>query len=403
MSNNSYETLQKNIQNSNISEIEKIKLFKNFIKSKSYKINLMITGATGVGKSSTINALFGYELAKIGVGVDPETMDIKKYEMDNLVLWDTPGLGDGKESDVQHSKKIISKLYETDSNGDLLIDFVLVVLDASSRDLGTSYNLINNIIIPNLGQQPENKILVAINQADVAKKSNNWNFDENKPDETLKKFLDEKVVSVKNRIYEATNLKVEPIYYKAGYKEDFSKQEEPYNISQLLNYIIKLMPTKKRKFEIIEAETTKTNSTRSYDYDNSYSTNILEDIVDTISDVGWGIYDTVTSGCYITTAVCCYYNKPDDCYELTAFRNFRDNWLLNQSDGKDLIKKYYETAPIIVEKINKQINEAEIYINLNNTYLLKCLNFIENNENEKCKETYIDMMNYLYIESNKWN
>lgn len=45
MSNNSYETLQKNIQNSNISEIEKIKLFKNFIKSKSYKINLMITGA----------------------------------------------------------------------------------------------------------------------------------------------------------------------------------------------------------------------------------------------------------------------------------------------------------------------------------------------------------------------
>ena len=72
----------------------------------------MITGATGSGKSSTINALFDMEVAKVGVGVDPETMDIKKYELDNLVLWDSPGLGDGKEADVKHAKNIIEKLYE---------------------------------------------------------------------------------------------------------------------------------------------------------------------------------------------------------------------------------------------------------------------------------------------------
>lgn len=53
----------------------------------------MITGATGSGKSSTINALFNTEVAKVGVGVDPETMDITKYDLDNLVLWDSPGLG----------------------------------------------------------------------------------------------------------------------------------------------------------------------------------------------------------------------------------------------------------------------------------------------------------------------
>ena len=35
----------------------------------------MITGATGSGKSSTINALFNMEVAKVGVGVNPETMD----------------------------------------------------------------------------------------------------------------------------------------------------------------------------------------------------------------------------------------------------------------------------------------------------------------------------------------
>ena len=49
------------------------------------------------------------------------------------------------------AKKMIDKLYEKDENGNLLIDLVLVILDGGSRDLGTSYELINNVIIPNLG------------------------------------------------------------------------------------------------------------------------------------------------------------------------------------------------------------------------------------------------------------
>ena len=58
----------------------------------------MITGATGCGKSSTINALFNIdstnytERAKVGVTPDPETMSIERYELDNLVLWDSPVL-----------------------------------------------------------------------------------------------------------------------------------------------------------------------------------------------------------------------------------------------------------------------------------------------------------------------
>lgn len=52
----------------------------------------MITGATGCGKSSTINAMFNTDVAEVGMGVDPETMDIRKYELDNLILWDENGL-----------------------------------------------------------------------------------------------------------------------------------------------------------------------------------------------------------------------------------------------------------------------------------------------------------------------
>ena len=61
---------------------------------------MLITGATGCGKSSTINALLGIDVARVGYGVDPETMTIGKCDLENLILWDSPGLGDSPEADI---------------------------------------------------------------------------------------------------------------------------------------------------------------------------------------------------------------------------------------------------------------------------------------------------------------
>lgn len=241
-----FDAMQEDIENANIPDSEKAKLMKNLLHLKEQKINLMITGATGCGKSSTINALFDMKVAKVGVGVDPETMEITKYELDNLILWDSPGLGDGKEADNRHAKNIIKKLNELDENNNLLIDLVLVILDGSTRDLGTSYELINNVIIPNLGENKKDRILVAINQADAAMKGRHWDYNTNKPDGELEKFLEEKIVSVKNRIKEGTGIDIEPIYYSAGYKENNEKQCQPYNLSKLLSYIVKFTPKEKR-------------------------------------------------------------------------------------------------------------------------------------------------------------
>lgn len=73
---NIFENMENDIMNADINENEKSKLLKNVMRLKDNKINIMITGATGCGKSSTINALFDTEVAKVGVGVDPETMEI---------------------------------------------------------------------------------------------------------------------------------------------------------------------------------------------------------------------------------------------------------------------------------------------------------------------------------------
>ena len=242
---NIYEAIQDDIMNAAISEEDKKKMLKNVMRLKEQKMNIMITGATGCGKSSTINAMFDTEVAKVGVGADPETMEIEKYELDNLVLWDTPGLGDGKEADNRHAKNIIEKLSEVDENGNALIDLVLVILDGGSRDLGTSYELINNVIIPNLGEDKKDRILVAINQADMAMKGRNWDYEKNEPNGQLVDFLEDKVRSIKDRVYEATGVKIEPIYYCAGCKEG-DRQEKPYNLSKLLYYIVKATPSEKR-------------------------------------------------------------------------------------------------------------------------------------------------------------
>lgn len=240
-----FKKIENSIDSLNISDAEKKTLFEGVLRLKKQKINLMITGATGCGKSSTINAVFKYGIAKVGTGADPETMDIQKYELENLVLWDSPGLGDGKEKDIIHAKGIIKKLNEIDDEGNPLIDLVLVILEGGSRDLGTSYQLINQIVIPNLGENAKDRILVAINQADVAMKGRYWDHENNKPMLELVKFLDEKALSVKRRIKEATGIDVEPIYYSAGYKDEDSEQK-PWNLSKLLFFIVKNTKEEKR-------------------------------------------------------------------------------------------------------------------------------------------------------------
>lgn len=227
-----------------INEQNKTILLRNFAKIKNTKVNILITGATGCGKSSTINALFDTQDAKVGQGVDPETMDIAKYELDNIVLFDSPGLGDGKEADRRHAKNIISKLAELDKENHPIIDLVLVILDGSSRDLGTSFELINNVIIPSLGENTD-RLLIAINQADMAMKGRYWNEQSNTPEPELIKFLDEKVKSTKLRVKEATGVDVEPIYYSAGYK-DGEKEQNPYNLSKLFLHIVQHTKEEKR-------------------------------------------------------------------------------------------------------------------------------------------------------------
>lgn len=206
-------------------------------------LDIMVTGVTGAGKSTTLNSFFQKEVAKVGEGVDPETMELDSYSLNEVIrLWDTPGLGDGIEADKIHSKKIVNLLYKTyhlENKEYGWIDNVLVILEGSARDMGTTYKLLNEVIIPNF---QDKRILIAVNQADMAMKGRNWNHQINQPNNVLKDFLEEKVLSIQKRVKEATGVEIKkPIYYSGKYN---------YNVKELFNSIIDSIPSERRELKL---------------------------------------------------------------------------------------------------------------------------------------------------------
>ena len=206
-------------------------------------LDVLVVGGTGAGKSSTINALFEKEVAKIGRRCDPETVDISSMELNELMrFWDSPGLGDNVASDKKYSKDLVDLLYREyslDDNRYGLIDTVLVILDGSGRDMGTVYRLLNEVVVPNF---QVDRVLVAINQADMAMKGRHWNENMNCPDSVLLDFLEEKAASVRDRLSEATGVRIsKPICYSA---------ERGYNVEKLLDMVIDNMPRERRRLMV---------------------------------------------------------------------------------------------------------------------------------------------------------
>lgn len=83
------------------------------------------------------------------------------------------------------------------------------------------------------------------------------------------------------------------------------------------------------------------------------------------------------TGCYLTSACLQHFQNEfdDNCEELTILRWFRDNYVT-----KDDIKHYYETAPIIVEAINKIDKCEKIYEYIYEHVVLACVEAIKNGD-----------------------
>lgn len=204
-------------------------------------IDVLLIGATGVGKSSTLNALFGDEVARVGMGVEPETQQISAYELNDYIRFhDSAGLGDSPEADARHARNITAELMRDCGRSDVygqpyaFIDLVLVVLDGSSRDLGTTFQLLESVVLRAI--EPE-RVVVAINQADMAMKGRHWQ--DGAPEPLLRAFLEEQALSVQARILQSTGLSImRPVYYSA---------REGYKVDALFEHLLAHLPCQRRK------------------------------------------------------------------------------------------------------------------------------------------------------------
>jgi len=114
--------------------------------------------------------------------------------------------------------EVFDLLYKDYGENKGFIDLVLVIIEGSNRDMGTTYKLLNEIIVPNF---QKNRIFVAINQADMAMSGRHWDFEKKKPMPKLKSFLEEQAISIQKRVKEATGVEIiKPIYYSAEYNYD---------------------------------------------------------------------------------------------------------------------------------------------------------------------------------------
>lgn len=133
-------------------------------------LDVAFIGPSGVGKSTTINQIFGENVAKVGE-IEPETIEIQQYQLnDNLRVWDTPGYGDSTDNDEVYIRALEQLLTQRFNTKDgkftnlYLIDFVILFVDASSRDLGTVNWMIQKIV--DMGF-PDSRIILVANRMDL--------------------------------------------------------------------------------------------------------------------------------------------------------------------------------------------------------------------------------------------
>lgn len=201
-----------------------------------------VIGQAGVGKSSTLNAVFGLNLPTSDIKEGTTEIIEKIFPMRdgfNLSIYDMPGLLQSRAKD-----KIYEEMYQ-----EILpqCDVIVYIIKANTRNIGDDCHILKDIVLPICNQKAvKDNLIIAVNKVDAIGETYgdndpelSWDPWDNKPSEKLlecirkkrmdiyEKLIDEKLVLVDSPTALTPD---QVVFYSAVFK---------YNLNQFLSAITK--------------------------------------------------------------------------------------------------------------------------------------------------------------------
>jgi uncharacterized protein len=195
-------------------------------------------GETGVGKSSTLNALFnaGCEVSH----TESCTQNAKGIEIPfdsfegangSLIVYDMPGLGESRNRQIEHIALYESILKEK-------VDVALWVLDAQNRAIASVQEYLE-AEINNINPKLLKHMVFALNKVDLVYPGESaWHPLANIPSEEQEENINGRIKDVKKKILEV-------IPYWRGTVVGYSSSKR-YNLPQLFSAMLDAVPQKRQ-------------------------------------------------------------------------------------------------------------------------------------------------------------
>lgn len=171
------------------------------IRKKPFRV--AIIGQSGVGKSSTLNAVFGLKNYVSDIAEGTTKVEEHIFPMEdgfNLAVYDMPGLNNDILRDIEY-EDLYKKILPT-------CDVIVYIINAHSKDIGEDCRILKDVVLPICKDNNVlSNLVLGVNKVDTIGEALNpndpelrWDIVNNIPTEKLKKCIKVKLGDISDKL-----------------------------------------------------------------------------------------------------------------------------------------------------------------------------------------------------------